>query len=60
MLTSASPIRVAVLIRDLNASDKAVADLYLRARHAAGIAARSEHAAAQAAASARRTEMLTG
>ena len=29
---AASPIRVAVLIRDLNASDKAVEDLYLRAR----------------------------
>jgi hypothetical protein len=53
---AASPIRVAVLIRDLNASDKAVEDLYLRARQAAGIAARSEHAAGQAAASARRTE----
>jgi hypothetical protein len=52
---AASTIRVAVLIRDLNASDKAVEDLYLRARHAADIAARSEHAAGQAAASARRT-----
>lgn len=53
---AASPIRIALLIRDLNASDKAVEDLYLRARQAAGIAARGEHAAGQAGASARRTE----
>ena len=49
-------IRVAVLIRDLNASDKTVKEQYLRARQAAGIATRSEHAAGQAAASARRAE----
>ena len=53
---AASPARVAVLIRDVNASDEAVEDQFLRARQAAGIAARSERAAYQAAAEARTAE----
>jgi hypothetical protein len=48
-----SPVRVAVLIRDANASDEAVENQYLRARQAADIAARSERAAEQAAGMAR-------
>jgi hypothetical protein len=54
---AASPARVAVLIRDVNASDKAAEDQCLRARQAAGIAARNKHAAEQAAAEAERTEI---
>jgi hypothetical protein len=50
---AASPDRVAVLIRNLNASDEAVENQYLRVRQAADIAARSERAAQQAAAMAR-------
>ena len=57
---AASPARVAVLIRDVNASDEAVQDQCLRARQAAGIAARNEHAAEQAAAEAERTEIAHG
>ena len=53
---AASPARVAVLIRDVNASDEAVEDQFLRARQAAGIAARSKRAACQAAAEARTAE----
>ena len=53
---AASPHQIAVLIRDLNASDKTVKEQCLRARRAAGIATRSEHAAEQAAARARRAE----
>jgi hypothetical protein len=54
---AASPVRVAVLIRDVNASDEAVQDQFLRARQAAGIAARSQRAAEQAAAQARTAEV---
>ena len=55
---AASLVRVvAVLIRDVNASDEAVEDQFLRARQAAGIAARSERAAEQAAAGARTAEV---
>jgi hypothetical protein len=53
---AASPARVAVLIRDVNASEEAAEDQCLRARQAAGIAARSEHAASQAAARAREAQ----
>ena len=53
---AASPARVAVLIREVNASDQAVQDQFLRARQAAGITARLEHAAGQAAARARTAE----
>lgn len=53
---AASPARVAVLIRDVNASDEAVEEQFLCTRQAAGIAARSERAAYQAAAGARTAE----
>ena len=53
---AAAPLRVAVLIGEVNASDQAVEDQFLRARQAAGIAARLEHAAEQAAARARTAE----
>jgi hypothetical protein len=53
---AASPARVAVLIRDVNASDEAVQDQCLRARQAAGIAARLGRAAEQVAAQARTAE----
>ena len=54
---AASPIRVAALIRDVNASDEAVGDQFLRVRQAAGIAARSVRAAEQAAAGAQTAEI---
>ena len=54
---AASPVRVAVLIRDVNASDEAVEDQFLRARQAAGIAARSVRAAERAAAEAQTAEV---
>ncbi len=54
---AASPVRVAVLIRDCNASAAAVEGQFLRTRRAAGVAARSEYAAEQAAAEARTAEV---
>lgn len=53
---AATPIRVARLIHDVNASDQAAGDQFLRARQAAGITARSQHAAEQAAAEAQKAE----
>jgi hypothetical protein len=53
----ASPLRVATVIRDINASDTAIEDLYLRARHAADIATRSNYAAQQAAATAEKARV---
>lgn len=52
-----SPIDVAVLIRDVNASNEAVEDQCLRARRAADITTRSACAADQAAAHAVRAEV---
>jgi hypothetical protein len=52
-----SPLRVATLIRHINASDEAAEDECLRARRAADIATRSEYAAEQAAAAAERAEV---
>ena len=49
--------RVARLIHDVNASDQAAGDQFLRARQAAGITARSQHAAEQAAAEAEKGEV---
>ena len=54
---AASPVRVAVLIRDVNASDQAAQDQFLGARQAAGIAARSVRAAERAAAGAQAAEV---
>jgi hypothetical protein len=54
---AASPIRVARLIHDVNASDQAAGDQFLRARQAAGITARNQHAAEQAAAEAQKAEV---
>jgi len=53
---AASPLRVAMLIRDVNAADKAAGDQFLRARQAAVLTARSEHAAEQATARAQTAE----
>jgi hypothetical protein len=54
---AASPIQVAALIRNVNASDDAARDQFLRARRAVDIASRSEYAAQQAAAEAERAEI---
>jgi hypothetical protein len=54
---AASPIRVARLIHDVNASDQAAQDQFLRTRQAVGVALRSQHAAEQAAAEAGQAEV---
>lgn len=51
-----SPVPVAVLIGDVNASDQAAENQFLRARQAAGIAARTERTAEHAVAKARTAE----
>ena len=53
---AASPIRVARLIQDVNASDQAAGDQFRSARQAVGVALRSQHAAEQAAAEAGQAE----
>ena len=55
--TGAAPTDVAVLIRNVNALNKAVEDQFLRARQAADVAARSASAARQPAAAAEQAEV---